>query len=140
MPQLELSFLGAFQVAQNGQPVPRFRVNAARALLAYLAVEADRPHRRETLAGLLWPEVPDATALKYLRHTLSELRKAIGDDDHTAFLQITRSTLQFNLDQSTWLDIAAFMRGAQSQTLNDLEQAAELYRGPFLEGFSLEGS
>lgn len=140
MPHLALAFLGTFQITRNGQPVPRFRVNAARALLAYLAVEADRPHRRETLAGLLWPEVPDATALKYLRHTLSELRKAIGDDDHTEFLQITRSTLQFNLDRSTWVDVAAFMHGAQSRTLSDLEQAAELYRGPFLEGFSLEGS
>ena len=26
-----------------------------KALLVYLAVEADRPHRREALAGLLWP-------------------------------------------------------------------------------------
>lgn len=142
MPHLELTFLGTFQIIRDGRPVPRFRVNAARALLAYLAVEADRPHRRETLAGLLWPEVPDATALKYLRHTLSELRKAIGDDDHTAFLHITRSTLQFNLDRSAsaWLDVAAFMRGAHSPTLSDLEQAAALYRGPFLVGFSLEGS
>ena len=41
MPQLKLSFLGTFQVTLNGQPVRNFRVNAARALLAYLAVEAD---------------------------------------------------------------------------------------------------
>jgi hypothetical protein len=34
-----------------------FKSNKVRALLAYLAVEMDRPHRREVLAGLLWPQV-----------------------------------------------------------------------------------
>ena len=97
-------------------------MNAARALLAYLAVEADRPHRRETLAGLLWPDVPDATALNHLRHTLSDLRKAIGDSDATPFLHITRGTIQFNLDRSTSLDVAAFQRGAQSNNLVELEK------------------
>jgi len=142
MPRLALSFLGTFQVSLDGQPVHNFRVNAARALLAYLAVEADRPHRRETLAGLLWPDVPDATALTHLRHTLSDLRKAIGDDDHASFLHITRGAIQFNLDRSAsaWLDVTAFQRGAQSNTVTELEETVALYRGQFLAGFSLEGS
>ncbi len=103
-------------------------------------MEADRPHRRETLAGLLWPDVPDATALNHLRHTLSDLRKAIGDSDAAPFLHITRGTIQFNLDRSAWLDVAAFQRGVQSNTLTELEEAVALYRGLFLAGFSLEGS
>lgn len=142
MPRLALSFLGTFQVTLNGQPVRNFRVNAARALLAYLAVEADRPHRREALAGLLWPDVPDATALTHLRHTLSDLRKAISDDDHAPFLHITRGSIQFNPDRSAsaWLDAAAFLHGAQSNALIELEEAVALYRGLFLAGFSLEGS
>ena len=44
------------------EPVTAFASNKVRALLAYLAVEADRPHRREALAGLLWPEQPEAKA------------------------------------------------------------------------------
>ena len=42
MPHLSLSLLGPFQVMLDGQPVTGFKSNKARALLAYLAVEADR--------------------------------------------------------------------------------------------------
>lgn len=45
--------LGSFHVTLDGQPVTRFATDKARALLAYLAAEAERPHRREVLAGLL---------------------------------------------------------------------------------------
>jgi hypothetical protein len=39
-----------------------FEADTARALLAYLVVNAGTPQRRETLAGLLWPEQPEARA------------------------------------------------------------------------------
>ena len=79
MPHLQLTLLGAFQATLDGQPVVGFESNKVRALLAYLAVEADRPHPRATLAGLLWPERPDCDALANLRYALSNLRQAIGD-------------------------------------------------------------
>ena len=53
MPRLILSLLGTFQVTLDGQQVTGFKSDKVRALLAYLAVETDRPHRREVLAGLL---------------------------------------------------------------------------------------
>jgi DNA-binding SARP family transcriptional activator len=59
--------------------VTSFKSNKVRALLAYLAVEVDRPHRREVLAGLLWLKWPDQDALSNLRYALSDLRQAIGD-------------------------------------------------------------
>ena len=79
MAKLSLSLLGPFQVVLGGQPVIGFKSNRVRALLAYLAVEADKPHRRESLAGLLWPDWPDRDALSNLRYALSDLRGAIGD-------------------------------------------------------------
>ena len=90
MPRLTLSFLGCFQVSLDDRPVTDFKSNKVRALLAYLAVEADRPHRREALAGLLWPDWPDRDALSNLRYALASLRRTLGD--HTAeppFLLIT---------------------------------------------------
>jgi len=56
MPLLTLRVLGLLQVAGAGTPLSTLESDRARALLAYLAVEADRPHRRETLIGLLWPD------------------------------------------------------------------------------------
>jgi DNA-binding SARP family transcriptional activator len=38
--------LGPFHVTLDGKPVAGFESNKVRALLAYLAVEADRPHSR----------------------------------------------------------------------------------------------
>ena len=40
---------------REGEPVTGFESDKARALLAYLAVEAHRAHQREKLAGMLWP-------------------------------------------------------------------------------------
>ena len=146
MAHLSLSLLGSFEVAQDGQSVTGFKSNKERALLVYLAVEADRSHRREVLAGLLWPDWPDRDALNNLRYTLSDLRRVIGD--HKAeppFLLITRDTLQFNTASDYWLDVKAFTEMVETEkahppTIEQLQQAVPLYRGSFLEGFSVSDS
>lgn len=62
MTRLIVRLLGSYRVELDGRPVYAFETDKARALLAYLMVEADRPHRRETLASLLWPERPESAA------------------------------------------------------------------------------
>ena len=146
MAHLSLTMLGSFQATLDGQPVMGFKSNKVRALLAYLAVEADRPHRRERLAGLLWPDWPDRDALSNLRYSLSDLRRAI--EDHAAeppFLLITRDSLQFNRGSDCWIDVMAFVEGVGAdknlpEYLDQLEKTVDLYRGGFLEGFSLDDS
>ncbi|HIC89092.1 MAG TPA: hypothetical protein EYP04_06790 [Anaerolineae bacterium] len=153
MAHFSLSALGAFQATLDGELITDFKSNKVRALLAYLTVEADRPHSREMLAGLLWPEWPNRAALSNLRYALSNLRKAIGDRTaEPPFLLITRSTIQFNSLSDYWLDVAAFQQhiadSEQPTSVNDrqssaiihLRSAVGLYRGNFLEGFSLTGS
>jgi DNA-binding SARP family transcriptional activator len=138
MARLSLSCLGPFQVTLDGQPVTSFKSNKVRALLAYLAVESDRPHRREVLAGLLWPEWPDRDALSNLRNALSDLRRVIGD--RTAdppLLLITRDSLQFNAASDNWLDVAAFTDLTSLEEQSGLENAIALYQGSFLDGFCL---
>jgi WD40 repeat protein/DNA-binding SARP family transcriptional activator len=135
---LSLSMLGPLQVTLDGEPVTAFKSDKVRALLVYLAIEAEQPHHREVLAGLLWPEWPDREARRSLRDALSNLRRAIGDHDAMPpFLLITRETLQFNTDSEHWSDVAAFTDLRGFQDLSNLEQAVALYRGSFLEGFSI---
>jgi len=55
---LTMHFLGTYVVSLDNRPVESFSTDKERALLAYLAVEADQPLRREKLATLLWPELP----------------------------------------------------------------------------------
>ncbi|NIO72251.1 MAG: tetratricopeptide repeat protein, partial [Anaerolineae bacterium] len=146
MAHLLLSLLGPFQVTLDGEPVTSFESDKVRALLAYLAVEADRPHHREVLAGLLWPDWPDRAARTNLRNALANLRKAIGDRQATPpFLLITRETIQFNTASDYWLDVTAFTEMVEADkthpsAIDQLEQAVALYRGSFLEGFSVGDS
>jgi predicted ATPase/DNA-binding SARP family transcriptional activator len=151
MAHLSLALLGAFQIERDGHPVTGFESIKVRALLAYLALEADRPHRREALAGLLWPELPDMAARPNLRQALANLREAIGDATATPpFLLITRESIQFNPASDYGLDVAAFealLTACETHTHRHrdrcrscaarMAQAISLYRGDFLGRFAL---
>jgi len=50
MARLSLHLLGTFWVGLAGEPLTAFGYDKVRALLAYLAVEADRTHRREAMS------------------------------------------------------------------------------------------
>jgi predicted ATPase/DNA-binding SARP family transcriptional activator len=151
MAQLSLSVLGAFQARLNGNALTAFESDKARALLAFLAVEADRPHSRAQLAGLFWPEWPEETARSNLRHALANLRRLL-DDRHAnpPFLWVTRQTLQFNRNSDAHVDAAALqaklaahrLRAGEvyaSETLQRLQAAVDHYHAPFLSGFYLDG-
>ncbi|UCC64401.1 MAG: AAA family ATPase, partial [Anaerolineae bacterium] len=128
--------LGPPQVRLDRHSVSDLRSDKALALLAYLVVESDRAHRREKLAGMLWPDYTEASARANLRRALADLRQAIGDHDATPpYLHITRETIQFNTDSDYWLDVDAFVDLTGDPA--GLEQAVALYQGSFMEGFSV---
>jgi DNA-binding SARP family transcriptional activator/predicted ATPase len=143
---LNIHLLGSFQVTQAEKPLAGFESNKVRALLAYLTVESDRPHQRRKLAALLWPEFPESTALSNLRYALSNLRKVIGDRFVLpAYLEINPQTIEFNLTSSCRIDVSVFegycaLSHQNPLDFHSLEQAADLYHGSFLEGFSIPDS
>jgi len=151
MARLIIRLLGPVQVTLDGQPVTRFESEKSRALLAYLAAKPERPHQREALAEMLWPGRPEGAARANLRHTLAHLRQVIGDEvADPPFLLPTRHTIQFNEASDARIDVVAFsaLVPAQPPThvptdhqgLSQLEDAVQLYRGPFLEDLSLADS
>jgi len=140
MAQLSIRVLGPFQVSLDDEPVSGFASDKVRALLAYLVLSPEHPHRRETLAGLLWPEFPERSARTNLRNALANLRHVIGDSTAAPpFLQSTRQTIQFNSQSDYWLDADSFedLLALLPSMSVQLEQAVRLVRGTFLEGFSL---
>ena len=143
MSHLTLCLLGPIQASLDGRPITSFRSNKVRALLAYLALESDRRHARDSLAGLLWPGYTDRSALNSLRSSLANLRRALGDQEaDPPILLITRESVQFTTESRHTLDVATLMAaipaaGNSPEPTDRLTQAAALYRGELLEGFSL---
>lgn len=154
MAYLSMTLLGTFEVVLKGNQVPALEYDKVRALLAYLMVEADRPHRREMLASLLWPEHNQRKANRSLSQALYKLRQGIDDANATPpLLIITPQTLQFNATSDYFLDVTTFtsllatcaehehhtLEMCQAR-LGQLQQAIALYRGNFLAGFSISNS
>src|SRR5512138_820090 len=142
MTRLALSLLGPFQASLDGTAISGFESDRVRALLAYLAVEHGSPHPRLALTGLLWPDWPETSALTNLRNALAVLRKAVGDREAAApLLRVEREALQFQVGAEAWVDWIAFQSlTAPGQAPACLAEGVALYRGPFLEGFSLKDS
>lgn len=74
MPHWRVQVLGHAQVTRDGVASVPDRRTAA--ILAFLALEGPTPRSR--LAGLLWPEVPEATARNNLAQALRRARRRLG--------------------------------------------------------------
>ncbi len=118
------------------------------ALLAHLAWHPGF-QSRDTLAVLLWPEGDNTSARAALRRTLSTLKEASGGIG----LQIEREAIALASDTRLWVDLRHFQQQLQNcqshgHALNEvcdlclqpLTEAAALYKGDFLQGFSLQDS
>jgi DNA-binding SARP family transcriptional activator/DNA-binding transcriptional ArsR family regulator len=144
---LALTLFNGFDIRLDGRPLDGVSYDTMRALLAYLAVEPPRDHRREFLAELLWEGQNPTTARGNLRRALSDLRRAIEGPSGKGLFIAGKQTLRFIPDLS--VDVFNFTRPLSScdkqsdrqcvACLAEMEQTAEVYRGEFLRGFALPG-
>jgi predicted ATPase/DNA-binding SARP family transcriptional activator len=147
MSALTIQLLGAPRVDRDGAPV-RFELRKATALLAYLAVSR-RPHTRDALATLFWPELDQSSARARLRRVLADLRKGVGKE----WIEADRETIGLNLDAAICIDVDRFralLRQAGAHGHADggpcatcaglLEEAARLCTDDFMAGFTLRDS
>jgi DNA-binding SARP family transcriptional activator len=141
--RLALYLLGSPEVQLNDNAVV-VKERKALALLIYLGVTG-APHRRETLATLLWPEYSYKKGRTNLRRVLYVLRQAIGDD----WLKIEGESVSLSPAADFWIDIGEFTELASQypghleldqSDLDSLERAVSLYRGDFLAGFAIADS
>jgi DNA-binding SARP family transcriptional activator/Tfp pilus assembly protein PilF len=99
------------------------------ALLAVLAAYGDKGCSRDKLVGYFWPEREEQHARHLLANSLYALRGALGQ---TAVLSSAES-VRLNPDVVS-ADVTAFQSALER---GELEEAADLYTGPFLDGFYL---
>lgn len=146
---LSIRLLGNFEIHVDGTAIEKLSYEKGRALLAYLAAQTGW-HTREKLAGLLWPGLQREAARNNLRLVLLNLRRSIQDSAGTnSIFRANRHALCIRPDALVWFDVARFAAAPTTCTsptphrcdecAAQMEQAVELYRGDFLEGFFLPG-
>jgi DNA-binding SARP family transcriptional activator len=158
MGDLSLRLLGPPEVRHDGKPVT-FRTRKVMALLIYLAVEG-RLHSREKLTVLLWPESEEAQGRMLLRRSLMLLRQGLHEESEPpgqAHILVEREALGCNFSSALHLDVREVQKAVQASRdpasstpgntspahasraiVAQLQAAAALYRGNFLEGFMLD--
>lgn len=141
---LKIWSFGGLRLSLDERDLSPFVSRKADALLVYLAANP-HPHSREALATLLWDDLPQSTALSYLRTVLASLQKQVSD-----YLAVTRQTLAINPQSNIWLDFDVVSRQLDeaeqmwqlrgdftTQVVARLDEALALYTRPFLEGFHI---
>jgi len=119
-------------ISWRGEPLALPR-RQARAVLYILAHEG-KPLGREKLADLLWPEKAPAAARRNLARLLSLLRselpvkELLGSDNAAVWLDPGQASC----------DVQDFQQLGKSNLPQEWKTAVSLYRGSFLDSFTLE--
>ncbi|HEX3577570.1 MAG TPA: BTAD domain-containing putative transcriptional regulator, partial [Thermoanaerobaculia bacterium] len=136
MTSMRLELLGDLLIRSADGSLVTIGAKKSQALLAYLAVKPGQHVSREKLAGLLWSSTGPDQARQSLRQTLSSVRKDLSQIAPDHKLLIEESDL-LSLDRSVSCDVAEMESLVAAGTEEALRKALDLYRGDFLDGFSI---
>ncbi len=157
MSALKIALLGPPEVDHRDQRLT-FPDRKVLALLAYLATEGGMQERQK-LTRLLWPESDMAHGRTALRIALLHLRRILEEDaspEREAHLLITHDTIGLDLASGIDLDLhaleaawklmrvlpapEALQEEVRRPLMARLQSAAVLYRGGFLQDFTLRNT
>ncbi len=127
---LTATLLGQFLIRLGDEAVD-LSPRPAQLLLAYLLLYPGVTHRRDRLAGLLWPGYLDRSARKNLRNTVWQVRRALGSQ----YLQCDNATVALNTETPHDSDVARLERAAGLEGAEALIPAAAAYQGDLLPGY-----
>jgi DNA-binding SARP family transcriptional activator len=136
MSSMRLELLGDLLIRSADGSLVTIGSKKSQALLAYLAIKPGQHVSREKLAGLLWSSTGPDQARQSLRQTLSSVRKDLSHIAPDHKLLIEESDL-LSLDRSVSCDVAEMESLIAAGAEEALKNAIDLYRGDFLDGFSI---
>ncbi len=129
--------LGRVELAVDGRPLVELASAKATALLVYLAMTGTA-QSRSSLAGLLWSDLPEATARANLRLVLTKLRRALP-----GLLDADRHAVALAPGRPVWVDALEVERLAAATSeveAAELLAAVRFCRGDLLDGLELPGA
>ncbi|MCG8546977.1 MAG: hypothetical protein MJE12_22505 [Alphaproteobacteria bacterium] len=128
MTDLSLSVFGGFVVRDPVGADISLPTRKTRALLGYLAVNADQPQPRERLAALLWSDRSDQQARHSLNQALASIRRLGGEAD----IELLDGGSEHVMLRTEAVDADVVRFRALID--NAPGEAAALYAGPLLDG------
>ena len=132
-PTLKLS--GGFEFCLTSGESQGIPTRKAECLLAYLALQSGEPQSREKLIGLFWSDSDEKRAQGSLRQTLTYLRQSLaGIEPPPLITERGRVSLDANAIE---VDVLRFRELTNGGSTEDLEAAANLYKGEILEGYGI---
>src|SRR6266498_4884209 len=131
---LEVRLLGTFEVKYKRKPIS-ISSRPAQSLFAYLVLSAGTSHRREKLAGMLWPDSLEETARDNLRHALWRIRKALPSQSKDEYLLVDDLTIAFDTSAEYGLDATALETLGENVSADELIAVLSEYQGELLPGF-----
>ncbi len=149
---LTVSLLGASRVTRSNEQIWSDLGPAGRRLAGFLFTFPDRPHRRERLIDLFWPEVDTERGRRAMNSAVWRLRKLLASSpEYQGGHSLRTVGPETILERTPWLDVDTWaLLHAARTTHNGSEAYPEpsrmkkvlsvLYRyeGPFLDGEDAE--
>jgi len=147
MTSLRIHTFGGFHVYRGQELITGYSTRKAERLFCYLILNHIRSHPREVLAEIFWEEQEPKNARHCLNTTLWRLQRVLGSHSATeTCLLVERDQIRFNTENDYWLDAEEFehkirlAEGIKPSQMTEpqcraLEEAVQLYRGPFLDGY-----
>jgi TolB-like protein/protein involved in temperature-dependent protein secretion len=128
---LSLKMLGGFELRDGSGGELSLPTRKVRALLSYLAVNADKPQPRERLMALLWSDRGERQARQSLNQALMAIRR-LGEHGGVKLLESDGDRVMLPCD-ALECDVEHF----QALAADDPVQATKCYTGPFLDNVSI---
>lgn len=136
MSALQLQLLGPGELLLDGSAV-HLHSERTLALLAFLALESDRPHTRPRLAALLWGDLGEGASRQSLRQALYSLR-GVAEGRLGPALRSDRDLVQLVPHAQLQVDVLDFLAATAGTDEATWGAAATLYRAPLLDGRSFD--
>lgn len=137
MSVLQLQLLGDYQIHSASGALITLSAKKSQALLAFLSVKPTQLVSRDKVAGLLWSSTGPEQARQSLRQLLSTLRKELSQISPERPLLVEESDF-LSIDTSlVTADVFEFETLLAAESEASLKAAIGLYRGDFLDGFTI---
>lgn len=128
---LTIKLLGQFEIRAKGELLV-LPTRASQTLAAWLLLKPGITHRREHIAGTIWPDSTEKNARGNLRHALWELRQVIPD----GYVQADQMSITWHSGAAYQLDVDLLLQnGETNESAAEVALAVAAYGGELLPGF-----